>query len=151
VLLVVLFWIAIFLIVMRSLTWIAKRHPKARDAAAFVIECCAALAVAEAVADLAAVASGSQASAAVVLNALLFALIGCAAHFFASNTAHSPLVVGIPFVLVGVGVVAGVFTPPLRLFVGVALVALGGIFGWLKLQSTKGPAGPKASGEAAQA
>lgn len=148
---VVLFWIAVFLVVMRLLTWVAKSHPNARNPAALVVEFGAAFAIAEALADVAAVASGSRAVAASVVNAVLFALIGAAAHFFASNTARSPLVVGLPFVLVGVAVLLGMLNPPWRALVGVALILLGAVLGWLKSRGGRSPANSKESGEAAQA
>jgi len=148
---VVLFWIAVFLIVMRLLTWVAKNHPNARNTAAAVVEFGAAFAIANAL-TLTAVASGSQApSAALVVKAVLFALIGAVAHYFASNTARSPLVVGVPFVLVGVAVLVGVLNPPWRSLVGTALIVLGAILGWLKSREGRGPARPKESGDAAQA
>ena len=148
---VVLFWIAVFLVVMRVLTWVAKRHPKARNAAGLIVEIGAAVAIAESLTAVAAVASGSPVPAALVVHAVFFALIGAAAHFFASNTAQSPLVVGLPFGLPGVAALVGTFSPPGRMFIGIVLVVLGGCLAWLKARSSRGPASSGKGSEATQA
>ncbi len=149
---IALFWIAIFLVVMRVLTWVARRHPRGRNAAAFVVETGAAFAIWEALADVGVLASGSIPSpAGLVARAILFGCIGAAAHFFASNTATSPHVLYPPFIVIGVAVLAWIWMPYLKWTIGIGMLTIGGAVGWAKYRSIRSRAASGAAHEVAQA
>ena len=134
---VVLFWIAIFIVIMRVLTWINRHHPKFRNVAALVVEVGAAIAIAEALTNVGAVATGLSSSPKLLVNALFLIVIGGAAHFFASNTARSAQVVYPPFVAIGLIALAGMPNTFLRLFVGLGMIGIGVVTGWLKYRSSR--------------
>jgi hypothetical protein len=139
VLFVILFWVAVFVVVMRLLTWIARRHPKARNVAAFVVETGAALAVLEALADAGAASSGLAAASRgpLIARAIFFGLVAAGAHFFASNTATSPHALYPPFIAMGAAGLAWLPFPWLRWPIGIGMLAIGCAIGWLKYRSTR--------------
>jgi hypothetical protein len=142
---VALFWGAVLLVVMRLLTWIARRHPKARNVAAFVVESGAALAVWEALADAAAASRGfTSVTGSLIARSIFFGLVGGGAHFFASNTATSPHALYPPFIVFGAAALAWLPFPWLRWPIGIGLLAIGCAVGWLKYRSTRSgvPTGP---------
>ena len=122
---VILFWIAIFFVVMRLLTWVARRHPKARNAAAFLVETGAALAVWEALADAGAATQTPSLASVLVMRAVFFGLVGAAAHFLAGNTATSPHVLYPQFAALGLAAFARLPFPWLRWPIGLGMLAVG--------------------------
>jgi hypothetical protein len=151
VLFVILFWVAVFLVVMRLLTWIAKRYPKARNVAALVVETGAAVAFWEALADLGAASSGLTSAGPLIARGVFFGLVGAAAHFFASNTARSPHALYPPFIAIGVAGLAWIPFPWLRWPIGLGMLAIGCAVAWSKYRSVRRTPAAGPADEAPQA
>jgi hypothetical protein len=135
---VLLFWIAILVVVMRLLTWIAKRHPGLRNPAALVVETGAALAAFQVLANIGVLSSGmSGPRGPLIGQAILFGLVGGAAHFLAANIATSPHVLYPPFLALGVAALAWIWMPFLRWPVGIGMLVIGCAVSWKKSQSVR--------------
>jgi hypothetical protein len=132
VLFVILFWGAILVVIMKMLTWVARRHPKARNGAAFVVETLAALAAATAFVMALPRAEQLDEPGTRILTAVLAAAFAAGAHYFASNTARSPYAVFLPFLLVGMLVAFRPATAArFSMIPAIGLVALGVLLGAL--------------------
>ena len=141
--LAVMFWLAITFSLMRVLTWVAKRHPKARNASAFAAELLVAVAVAEALAAAGVVASGNVAWPRFLMNAIFVAMVAGVVHYLASNTATSPHALYPPFALASLLVL--VLGSRIRFghWVALGTLAVGCSVGWFKYREVQ--SGRKAS------
>ena len=140
----------LFALFLRVLPWIVRRHPKARNLAALVVEGCAAWAAANALALIASFWDPRLRPDARILNALLSAIFAFGAHYLGSNTAMSPQFVYIPFFLLGLFMLL-LGSGPLAVVVGIGLFLIGAVVGLLKYQDLRSQKVTRAAREAPQA
>jgi hypothetical protein len=123
----------LFFLFLRVLPWVARKHPKARNLAAFVVETAAAWAAANALALIAASWDPALRPDAPALNALLCAAFAVGANYLGSNTATSPHPVYAPFLVIGVLMLLG--SRPISVVVGAGTILFGAIAAFLKHRS----------------
>jgi mannose/fructose/N-acetylgalactosamine-specific phosphotransferase system component IIC len=151
VLFVILFWGAILVVLMKMLTWIARRHPEARNGAAFVVETLAALAAATAIVMALPRAEQLDEPGTRIGTAVLAAAFAAGAHYFASNTARSPYAVFLPFLLVGLLALRPAVTTRFSTVPAIGVAALGMVLGVLSYWNLRKDRRSEANSEQPQA
>jgi hypothetical protein len=92
--------------------------------------------VAEALADVGAIAWGLGSSPKLFLNAVFMAAVAGVAHFLASNTATSAHALYPPFVLVSLAMIAGLVKVPSGMLVALGTLVIGCLIGWMKYRAS---------------
>ena len=133
--LAVLLYAGLFSLFLRVLPWVVRRHPKARNLAALVVEGFAALGAANALALIASAWIPSIPHDAPALNALLAGAFAVGSHYLGSGVATSVHPVSIPFLAAGILFILA--ARPISLAVGLGMVAIGVIVGFLKYRELR--------------
>jgi hypothetical protein len=127
---------------MKVLTWVGRRHPKARNIAAAAVEVLAATAAATAIA-MVLPRNGAPPE---VWWAILAAAFAAGAHYFAGQTARSPYAVFLPFLVVGVLSLRPTVTSRFSIAPAVGALVLGAILGALSYWNLRKNPGSKTEG-----
>jgi hypothetical protein len=147
--LAVLFYVCLLALFLRVLPWVARRHPGARNLAALVVEGFAALGAANALALIATAWIPSIHRDAPALNALLASAFAVGAHYLGSGIATSPHPIYIPFV--AAGILFSLAPRPISLAVGIGMIAIGLIAGFMKYRDLRTQRAVGSAREAPQA
>lgn len=135
--LVLMLWIAILFGVMRLLTWIARRHPGARNPAALVVAIGSGFAALVAVGSAAVLTRAGTAAVGVLFTSLFFTAITAAALFMAWNAATSPYPILVGFVVAALAVAVGLPRTVAPLAISIIILAIGSAAAWLKHRSRR--------------